>query len=201
MTEWYGAANRINLQVTIDTDFAADQVVPLFRAPIACELREAYAIMTDAVAAHADNHIALKLMNGGTAGTATTVISGTIGGVGGWTALLPVDFEVSTHKLTAGQVVVLNYDESGTVTPCIPMYVQLQVQMNKGEETIEAEIAVAQAAIDALKDSIDAEIAKTGMYLSDTLQFQRSMSADLDKMSRRLADDQTECAARWHDRL
>jgi hypothetical protein len=38
------------------------------------------------------------------------------------------------------------------------------------------------------------------MYHSDTVQFMRAMSDSLDKMSRRLGDDETECASRFIDR-
>lgn len=199
---WYGYQNRPHINVAIDTDPTDnDQVFPLFRAPVACEIREAYVAMTDAVAAHGTNWVKLSLMNGGAAGTATTAISSVAGGTAGWSALLPVALTMSRDRLAAGEVLVLKYDENGTVTPGVPMLVQLKIQMNKGQETGVAEIDTAKTAIDTLKASMQAEVDQSDYYVSDTVEFMRSMVADLDKMSRRLADDETECGIRWKDRL
>ena len=113
--------------VAIDDDPAADQYVPIFRARKACTLAAAYAWQTDDIAANTDNYVSLALKNGGTAGTATTAMSGTVGGLGGWTGLTPETFTISAGALTAGQVVVLLYDEEGTTAPGSPMVIQLEL--------------------------------------------------------------------------
>ena len=112
----FGSQLERHVVAYMDHDPAADDVLPVFRAAKDCEILRAYAIVTNAVAASTDNYFALNLLNGGSAGTATTAISGTIGGTAGWTALLPVNFTVSQGTLTAGDVVTVNYDETGTGT-------------------------------------------------------------------------------------
>jgi len=109
---------RFPVVAVISEDPAADQVYPVWRAPAACEIKGAYATTADDVAASTADYFKVKLMNGGTAGTATTAISDEIGGTAGWTGLTPKTFTMtSTGKnLTAGQVVTLNYDETGTGT-------------------------------------------------------------------------------------
>ena len=122
----FGYDIRRHVVAYIDHDPAADDVLPVFRATKDCEVLSAYAIVANAVSAHTDNYFSLNLLNGGSAGTATTAISGTIGGTAGWTALLPVSFAVSEGTLTAGDVIVVNYDEEGTGT-FAAMMVQLEV--------------------------------------------------------------------------
>ena len=122
----FGYTNRQHVVAYIDHDPAADDVLPVFRATRDCEVLSAYALTANAVAAHTDNYFALNLLNGGSAGTATTAISGTIGGTAGWTGLLPVDFTVSDGTLVAGDVVVVNYNETGTGT-FAAMMVQLEI--------------------------------------------------------------------------
>ena len=112
----FGSQLERHVVAYMDHDPAADDVLPVFRASKDCEVLRAYAIVTNDVAASTDNYFALNLLNGGSAGTATTAISGTIGGTAGWTGLLPVDFTISQGTLTAGDVVVVNYDETGTGT-------------------------------------------------------------------------------------
>ena len=117
--------------VVVDTDAGGDQAFPLFRAPAACTVKSAYVFQTDDVNQTDANYYKLCLFNGGTAGTATTVLAGTIGGTAGtpgWTGLKAETFTVSAGSLTAGQVVVLHYDEEGTITPGVPIVVQLEVE-------------------------------------------------------------------------
>lgn len=116
--------------VAIDTDAAADQYFPLFRARAACTLAAAYAFQTDDVNQTDANYYKLALKNGGTAGTATTAMSGTIGGTAGtpgWTGLKPETFSITAGSLAAGEVVTLLYDEEGTITPGVPIVVQLEL--------------------------------------------------------------------------
>lgn len=112
----------------IDFDPAADDVLPVWRAPKAAEIKTAYWINSNAVAAHATNFFDLALYNGGAAGTAITLISGTVGGTAGWTALLPVAFTMTAtgKNVAAGDVVTLQYNEGGTGTFASGM-VQLDV--------------------------------------------------------------------------
>ena len=116
--------------VAIDTDAGADQYFPLFRAPVGCTVEAAYAIMTDAVNNTDANKLYLSLKNGGTAGTATTAMSGTLGGTAGtpsWTALKAEAFTISAGALAVGEVCTLLYDEEGTMAPGAPMVIQLQI--------------------------------------------------------------------------
>lgn len=112
----FGSDAEVSVVAYLDHDPAADDVLPVFRAVKDCEILRAYAIKANALAADGTNYFALNLLNGGSAGTATTAISGTIGGTAGWTALLPVDFVISEGTLTAGDVVCVNYNENGTGT-------------------------------------------------------------------------------------
>ena len=109
---------RFPVVFSVAYDPAADQVYPVWRAPAACEVKGAYATVVDDVSASTANYFTVQLLNGGTAGTATTAISDEIGGTAGWTGLTPKTFTMtSTGKnLTAGQVLVLDYDETGTGT-------------------------------------------------------------------------------------
>ena len=121
-------ASQITFPVTVllGYDPAADDVIPLFRAEKKGTLESAYAIKTNVLNASTANYFSLNLLNGGSAGTATTAVGSTIGGSAGWTALLPVSFGVSNSEFAAGDVFVLNYDEEGTGT-FASMVVQLNV--------------------------------------------------------------------------
>lgn len=112
--------------VTLDYDPAADDVIPLWRAPIKASIMGAYATMTNALAANGTNFFALTLRNGGTAGTATTAISDAIGGTAGWSALVPKEFTLSADELDAGDLLQLVYEEDGTGT-FTALHIQLDV--------------------------------------------------------------------------
>ncbi len=129
-----GYENRHLICSYLDWDPAQDEVIELFRATQDCEIKSAYAIKTNTLAADGTNWFALNLLNGGTIGTATTAISGTIGGTAGLVGLTPLDFEVSDGTLTAGQIVVLNYNEngSGSITA---MLVQLEILTGIGADS------------------------------------------------------------------
>lgn len=199
MSDWYGAMNRAMLSVAIDTDAGADQVFPLFRATRTCTIKSAYAVMTDAVAANATNWVKLSLMNGGTAGTATTAISGTAGGTAGWTALAPTAMAPSDGVLETGEVVVLKYDENGTVTPGIPMTVHLEVLMQRSADDIDEEMATLVTAVTTLRDIFSTAKAEA-FYVSDTRRFFVSCESELTNWLLRLADDRVEAALRVKDR-
>lgn len=108
-------------------DPTADAKIPLFRAPVKGRIRAAYAISEMDQAANGTVLFSVNLLNGGAAGTATTVISGTVGGTGGWSKNVPVTVSVTTPALAAGDWVTLNYDETGTVAPYFT--VQLDVDL------------------------------------------------------------------------
>lgn len=97
---------------------AGTVTLPLFPAPFGgVTVKAAYATAAVAVAAHADNKLTMTLVNGGTAGTATTAL-GTAGGTAGWAAATPKEFSLnaSADELTAGQWLVAKYDIGGTIT-------------------------------------------------------------------------------------
>lgn len=123
----FGGAIKNSVVASIDWDPAADDFLPVWVAPQACELVGAKVVVANVVASHTANYFSLALINGGTAGTATTEIGGTIGGSTGWTALLPVAFTLSNGTIAAGEVVTLKYDEEGTGT-FSAMMVQLDYQ-------------------------------------------------------------------------
>lgn len=111
-------------------DPTGDQVFPLFRAPVACTIEAAHACFTDAFNATDSVDTKLALYNGGTVGTAETVMSGTIGGTAGtpsWTALKMETFSISAGTLAAGEVVTLDYDETGANSPGSPLMIQLDI--------------------------------------------------------------------------
>lgn len=103
------------------TDPGADKRIHLFRVPDDENYTiERFDVVADTtVAADGTNYWQLSLENGGTAGTAQTVIGGTVGGTAGWTANTPKAGTITagSGKLTAGQWLVANYDENGTVAP------------------------------------------------------------------------------------
>lgn len=100
-----GASKRINLlRVPDDHNYTVE------RCDVVPDTNEAAA---------AGTYWQISLENGGTAGTAQTVISGTAGGTVGWTAQTPknVSITAGSGKLTAGQWLVANYAETGTPAP------------------------------------------------------------------------------------
>jgi len=102
----FGANNTKTLTIPFNYDPAADDDLYVFKAPQQLEIVSASFACNNAVAASTANYFDLALYNGGTAGTATTAIAGTIGGTVGWSALTPKDFTVS----------YLRYNEEGTGT-------------------------------------------------------------------------------------
>ena len=112
----FGGNTKHSVVAYIDSDPAADDDLPVWVAPLACEIVGAKVILANAVAAHTANYFDLALYNGGTAGTALTAIGGTIGGTIGWGALTPTAFTVSNGTVAAGELVKLRYNEEGTGT-------------------------------------------------------------------------------------
>jgi len=112
----FGSYNTKSVVVTYDYDPAADDVLPVFTAPKACEITGARAIAANAVNAATDNYFSVSLINAGAAGAGTTVVAAAVGGTAGWAALTPKTFTISDGTLAAGEVVAASYDETGTGT-------------------------------------------------------------------------------------
>ena len=119
---------RFSQVVSLDYDPTADDVIPIWRAPKACKLRGAYATVVNDVAASTANYFAAQLKNVGAAGAGTTLLGTNAGGTAGWTSLVPKTLLAETDTavdVAEGDVIALNYDETGTGT-----FVQLSVQLD-----------------------------------------------------------------------
>lgn len=103
------------------TDPGEDKSVPILRAPSNDHITvEAAYVCPDTIqAASTSAYYTVHLMNGGTAGTGTTSIGGTVGGTAGWAANTPKSIAITagSGKLTDAQWLVAKYDETGTVAP------------------------------------------------------------------------------------
>lgn len=112
--------NRHVLSATI-YDPGQDAKIPLLRVPDGhvFTIEKVYLAADRTTAAHGTNYFAINLLNGGTPGTAATSIGGTPGGVGGWVANTAKELTITSGlgDLTAGQWLVANYAENGTVAP------------------------------------------------------------------------------------
>lgn len=112
----FGSQNNKILTFALDFDPAADDQLYLFKAPTQMEIVSASFACNNAVAASTANYFNLQLKNGGTAYTGTALISNSIGGTTGFAALTPIDFTISNGTVTPGQIVYVDYDETGTGT-------------------------------------------------------------------------------------
>lgn len=120
---------RFSVVAAIDWDPAADDVIPIWRAPKPCVLRGAYAICANVVAAHTANYFNLRLINLGAAAAGTTLLGSSAGGTAGWAALVAKTLLAETDTpvtLAAEDIVGINYNEEGTGT-FTAMNVQLDV--------------------------------------------------------------------------
>ena len=121
----FGSEN-IETVVTVFTyDPGADDKLPVWIAPKKCEIKSAKAVVANDVAASTANYFTVGLVNGGSDGSGTAVLAAAIGGTAGWTGLDPKDFTMSEGTLDEGDVVVWDYDETGTGT-----FGVLAVQLN-----------------------------------------------------------------------
>lgn len=113
-------SRRQSVSVVI-ADPTADEKQVIFVAPSDrnITIEKATFFIAGGVSASTVNYVECSLENGGTAGTATTDLGGTAGGTAGWTDNVPQSFSPAqgSGKLTAGQVLVLDYAETGTVAP------------------------------------------------------------------------------------
>lgn len=113
----FGANDVKSIVLAYDFDPAADDDLFVLKAPQTMKIVSASFTTNNTIAASTANYFDLALYNGGTAGTAVTVIAGTIAnGTAGYTALTPRDFTITNGTVTAGQIVYLRYDETGTGT-------------------------------------------------------------------------------------
>lgn len=121
----FGSENIETVTMSFDYDPAGDEVMPLWIAPKACEIENAYVTVANDIAASTADFFSLALRNGGSAGSGTAELAGAVGGTVGWTGLKPVPFTLSEGTLAKGDVVELVYDETGTAT-----FGQVTVQLN-----------------------------------------------------------------------
>jgi len=112
--------NRHVVSVNI-YDPGQDARVNLLRVPDrhTYTVEKVYAVTERAISASTANYVEINLENGGADGTAQTVIGGTAGGTPGWVAQTPQELTITAGSgdLTAGQWLVANYAETGTVAP------------------------------------------------------------------------------------
>ncbi len=119
----FGYDNPKCVTVTI-SDPGADNYYKVFRVPARTakiEILEAWAESDTAVTKGAGTGIALTLYNYGTSGTAVVAAGTLTSALGGtavtWTAAQPKSFTVLEGTMTAGQYLVLKYDETGAIAP------------------------------------------------------------------------------------
>lgn len=109
-------------------DPGADAKVNVLRVPDRHQytIEKAYVVATLAVGASGSNYVDVSLENGGTDGTAATAIGGTAGGTAGWAANTPKEITITAGlgKLAAGEWLVVNYAETGTVAPQLTVVVE-----------------------------------------------------------------------------
>lgn len=113
-------SRRQSISVIIADPSASEKQV-IFVAPSDrnVTIEKATFFIAGGVSASTANYVECSLENGGTAGTATTDLGGTAGGTAGWVDNVPQSFSpaAGSGKLTAGQVLVFDYAETGTVSP------------------------------------------------------------------------------------
>ncbi len=113
----------------------ADISLPIFPAPFGgVTITQAWASVQDAVGANASNYLDVVLLNGGTAGTATTAIgTAAAAGTAGWTAgaIKTITLNTSADELTVGQWLVAKFDITGTIT--LPQAVRYTIEYVNGK--------------------------------------------------------------------
>ena len=114
----FGYARKV-ASVVIPGGLTADENFPVFMAPAShpVTIEAAHMILNADVSASTVNYAEYVLLNGGTAGTATTAI-GTAGGTAGFSQYVPKAFTLAdgSGQLDKGEVLVLKYDETGNLT-------------------------------------------------------------------------------------
>lgn len=94
--------------------------VNLLRVPTghSYTVEDAWATTNVDIAANGTVYDTVALVNGGTAGTSTTAISGTAGGTAGWSKNVAQEMAIisAKGKLTAGQWLVAQFAKNGSPT-------------------------------------------------------------------------------------
>lgn len=105
-------------------DPGADKNVVIFRARVPCEILAARAISGVALTAGAGTTTTLTIYNGGTSGTAQTIVGSALGGTTvDWEAQVAKSFNLGDGTMAAGEYLWVKYDEEGTVAPFITILV------------------------------------------------------------------------------
>lgn len=97
-----------------------DARVPILVAPFGgLTVKNIWGVSDGAISAHASNFVAGTVYNGGTAGTAATVVAAGPGTAVGWSADTKTAFTLTAAnvELTEGQVLAVAWDFGGTVSP------------------------------------------------------------------------------------
>ena len=96
-------------------DAGGDEKYPIFVAPSdhSVTIEKATFLMRGGVAGNTADFLELSLENGGTAGTATTNLGGTVGGTIGFTDNVPQSLTpaAGSGRLLAGEVLVIDWNE------------------------------------------------------------------------------------------
>lgn len=97
-----------------------DARLPIMVAPFGgATIKNVWGVSDGAIAGHASNYICGTVYNGGTAGTALTVVAAGPGTATGWSADTKTAFTLTDAnvELTAGQMLAVAWDFNGTVAP------------------------------------------------------------------------------------
>lgn len=114
-------AHRKVASVTV-LDPAGDLVFPVLVAPAgipSITVEKAWVSVSTTIAASVTNYVDFTILNGGTAGIATTDIGATAGGTTGMVANTQTALAITagSGRLTEGQFLMCKYDENGAVAP------------------------------------------------------------------------------------
>lgn len=101
------------VNLTVVADVPDNEVYHMWVAPQACEVISAYGSIGASIAHGEGTGLLITLLNGGTAGTATTAI-GSIGAgtTESWTADTIKAASLGAASLAAGEVLCVKYDET-----------------------------------------------------------------------------------------
>lgn len=123
----FGYDNIHSLAVCVG-DPGADKNITLFRAPGPCEITKLEVVSGVALTGGAGTQTGFTVYNGGTSGTAQTVVGSALGGTAtNWTAQLPKAFSLGDGTMTEGQYLWAAYDEEGTVAPFVTFLIEYRL--------------------------------------------------------------------------
>lgn len=130
---WYG--NRYERKDTEQTltvtigDPGADAALPVLRFPTPGRVTNAWLLPLKTVSAHGTNWVKVGLINGGTADppSGTTPVAAKVGGTVGLTAGTPVALTIASPAFQAGEWLILDYDENGTVAPNVAVQIDYRL--------------------------------------------------------------------------